>query len=338
MEIGGTTAWRAVSTLAVVTFAAGLVGGLWGSAVRAEVRRPVAPASATPKTPVTVPGSPAAVSAPDRGRVPAGAPADVARAAVAAAVAPLVAGRPADSVSVAALDTATGTRVGVGPDSGMTAASVFKLLLLEGYLLQDQDRGQVAGDGAADALTSMIEHSDNDAADEVYAALGGRAGVASALTRLGLSATALDRGDQWGLSTTGAADQLTALTDLVSPSSPLSSASRAYALGLLSDVEADQRWGVGAAADPGTGFANKNGWLDVDDDGGRWVASSVGIVQVGGHQVLLAVLTQHDTDLTAGIDLVESLSRTVAAALADAVTTPGNATPAMHPASIPAPG
>jgi hypothetical protein len=90
----------------------------------------------------------------------------------------------------------------------------------------------------------------------------------------------------------------------------------------MTNVEPDQRWGVGAAADPGTDFANKNGWLGVDDDDGLWVVSSVGLIEVGGHHVLLAVLTQHDADLTDGIHLVQSLSRTVASALRGA-TAPG---------------
>lgn len=308
------TAWRAAAALTAATLAAGLAATVWGAPVRAEVHGLVSPATGTLAEPAP---QPAAIPspAPAPARVPGPSAAEQAQAAVASAVAPLAAGRPAGSVSVAALDTATGTRVGWGEASGMTAASVFKLLLLEGYLLKNQDRGQAPGDGASDALSAMIENSDNDSADQVYAAQGGHAGVASALGRLGLSATSLGPADQWGLSTTGAADLLTALTDLVSPQSPLSNASRAYALGLLSDVESDQRWGVGAAADPGTAFANKNGWLDVDDDGGRWVVSSVGVVQVGGHQVLLAVLTQHDDDFAGGTDLVESVARAVGAAL-----------------------
>ena len=36
----------------------------------------------------------------------------------------------------------------------------------------------------------------------------------------------------------------------------------------MRNVEADQRWGVGAAADKGSRFANKNGWLSIDDSNG----------------------------------------------------------------------
>lgn len=324
MRVRDTAARRAALGLAVAALAAGLAGGLWETPLRAGVSALVShtPAGQTSPAATSQAARPSAAAP-----APAPSPASDAQAAVAAAMAGLAAGRPPGSISVAALDTATGTRLAWGETSGMTAASVFKLLLLEGYLLQDQDRGLAPGDDRGAALTAMVENSDNDAADEVYAALGGRPGVASMLHRLGLSATVLDPQDQWGLSTTSAADLLTALTALVSPQSPLSAASRAYALQLLSDVEPDQRWGVGAAGDPGAGFANKNGWLDVDTDGGRWVVSSVGVVQVGGHQVLMAVLTQHDSDLADGTRLVESASQAVATALraadAAAAGTPG---------------
>lgn len=310
MRVGGTAAWRAVFAMAAATLAAGLVGGLWGTpTVRAAAHDLVAPASSAPASRVTLPAA-----GPSASPAPTGPAADGAQAAD-AAIASVAAGRPAGSVSVAALDTTTRTRVGWNADSAMTVASVFKLSLLEGYLLENQDRGQSPGVGAQDALNAMIDNSDNDAADQVYALLGGRAGVTSTLARLGMTATMLGPNDQWGLSSTTATDQLVALTDLVSPQSPLSSSSRAYALGLLSDVEADQRWGVGAATDTGSDFANKNGWLNVDDDGGRWAVNSVGVIQVGGHQVLLAVLTQHDVDLADGTELVESISRSVATAL-----------------------
>ena len=291
---------HAAVLLAAAVLGAGLIGGPWAAPLRTEAQ---APASGTPAPPQ-----------PEKAQ-PETAQPEKAQAAVDAAVAGLTVNRPANSVSVAAVDTDTGVHVGWGAGSGMTAASIFKLMLLEGSLLQSQDDGQPPGAGMSDALTAMIENSDNDAADATYAALGGSTGVASSLRRLGLSATRLGPDDQWGLSTTSAADQLTLLEDLVSPQSPLSSASRAYALGLMRNVESDQRWGITAAADPGTSVAIKNGWLNVDDDGGRWVVSSVGVIQVGGHQVLLAVLTQHDADLADGTALVESVSRSVATGL-----------------------
>ena len=83
----------------------------------------------------------------------------------------------------------------------------------------------------------------------------------------------------------------------------------------MDNVEADQRWGVGVIADPGTTFANKNGWLAVDDDNERWLVNSDGIVTVHGQQVLISVLTQHDASEAAGITLVQQLAQAVAPAV-----------------------
>lgn len=298
---------------------AGMLAGPWGTAVRADARAMIVAATAGrtasqgPRAETNQPGV----------ATTAGPGAGPAQAAVDAAMPRLVAGRPGDSISVVAVDATTGLRVGWGATTVIPAASVFKLTLLEACLLDAQGRGQPPAATTSAALAAMMESSDNDAADQVYNALGARAGVAAGMRRLGLSSTVLGPHDHWGLSTTTAADQSTLLTNLVSASSPLQPAARDYALRLMSNVEPDQRWGVGAAADPGTGFANKNGWLNVDGDGGRWVVGSVGVIDSGGHRILLAVLTQHDADLADGIDLVQAVSRTVTAALRGAPASSG---------------
>lgn len=311
MRNGPRTGGRLAVALAAALLSAGVMAGPWGRVVRADARAlmasapPGTTAHAPPPAPATKSGTAPSLTNATRS----------AQAAVDAAVPRLVAGRPARSVSVVGVDATSGVHVGWGTNTLMPAASVFKLTLLESFLLGNQDRGQADGHGESDALTAMMENSDNDAADQIYGSLGWHAGEAPLMRRLGLTGTVLGASDQWGLSTTSVTDQSTLLTNLISSNSPLSAASRAYALRLMTDVESDQRWGVGAAADPGTNFANKNGWLAVDDDAGRWVVSSVGLIQVRGHRILLAVLTQHNADLADGIDLVQSLSRTVAAAL-----------------------
>ena len=80
----------------------------------------------------------------------------------------------------------------------------------------------------------------------------------------------------------------------------------------MRNVESDQRWGVGVVADAGTDFANKNGWLSVDDDNELWLVNSTGIVTIDGQQVLIVVLTQHDSDFDTGVDLVQSLATALA--------------------------
>jgi hypothetical protein len=121
--------------------------------------------------------------------------------------------------------------------------------------------------------------------------------------------------DYWGLTTTSADDQVALVRNLAGAGSPLSAVARSYALDLLRDVETDQTWGAPVAADPGSAVAVKNGWLDVDDDAGRWAVNSDALITVGGDLVAISVLTQHNEDEQAGITLVESLSQIAAKAL-----------------------
>jgi hypothetical protein len=111
------------------------------------------------------------------------------------------------------------------------------------------------------------------------------------------------------------------LSCLVRPG-PLDRHSRVFVLSLMHAVEADQRWGAGVLADPGTTFANKNGWLSVDDtngpgedDDGLWVVSSLGIVRHDGQQLLVSIFTKHNPDFESGVHLVQRLARLAAPAV-----------------------
>jgi beta-lactamase class A len=229
----------------------------------------------------------------------------------------VVASLPSGSVSVAATNLDTGQSFTFGATRGMVTASVVKLDLLEVLLLQHQHAGTtLAADEAADAV-AMIEHSDNSAAESVFETIGGRDALDEANPKLGVSTATTVPGpsDYWGLTTTSADDQVALVRNLAGAGSPLSAAARSYALDLLRDVESDQTWGAPVAADPGSAVAVKNGWLDVDDDGGRWAVNSDALITVGGDLVAISVLTQHNEDEQAGINLVESLSQIAAKAL-----------------------
>jgi hypothetical protein len=218
------------------------------------------------------------------------------------------------AVSIAAVDLTSGRRFEYGARGGMIDASVSKLDVLEALLLHHQDaRSPLTGEDE-ELATAMIEHSDNDAGQALWNELGYAPGIAAANNRLGLRHTVPDPAGYYGLTTSSASDQLALLANLTNRHGPLTTQSRAYALGLLRDVESDQRWGVPAAADPGTSFEVKNGWMPIDDDG-RWVVNSDGIITVAGHQVLIAVMTRDDIDEQDGITRVEAISRAVAAAL-----------------------
>lgn len=220
---------------------------------------------------------------------------------------------PADSFSVAGYDLTTGHSIAAGAGSGMTEASVVKLDILQTALYRQQTGLELNEDD----VEAMIEHSDNAAADRVYARAGRNTALQQYNDTVGLSHTQLDPDGLWGLSTTAATDELTLLKQLVSSRSPLTAASRSHALQLMGNVEADQRWGISAAADPGASSQLKNGWLNIDRDNGLWAVNSVGLTTSGGHKVLLAVLSQHQPDFQTGVSRVAAAAKQLAVALRD---------------------
>ncbi|MEV0577721.1 serine hydrolase [Streptomyces sp. NPDC050392] len=223
---------------------------------------------------------------------------------LAAAVEPLLTG--SGAVSVAVLDTGTGTRaVYGGADASYDTASIVKVDILAALLLRAQDEGRELTAGERAHAVAMIERSDNDSATALLAAVGGAAGLDAANARLGLTGTTAAQA--WGLTRTTAADQLTLLEAVFGPEADaeLDAASRTYLRGLMAQVEADQQWGVSAA---GSDWALKNGWMPRTATG-LWNVNSIGQVTAGGHTVLVAVLSGGQASKETGIALVESVAR-----------------------------
>jgi beta-lactamase class A len=226
---------------------------------------------------------------------------------------------PPGAISVAVLDTRTGATFHWGATHGMWTGSVYKLLSLETLLMQRQHSGSWLAEDELEDITAMMEKSDNEAGYRIYLDAGGSTALAATARRLGLRHTSIGRSDP-ALTTMNAQDGLALLRPLTGRRS-LDARSQRFVLDLMRNVQADQRWGVGAVAD-GTGFANKNGWMDVSDTNGpgeddhdRWLVDSLGIVRVGGHRMLIAIFTKHNPDCYTGIDLVERLAGVVAPAV-----------------------
>jgi beta-lactamase class A len=290
------------------------------------VAAPAAASSTVPRTAPRVLAPTAATNATGAAIGPTHQSADAAAAAAArlegkpgdpvAELNDLSAGVGASGISVAALNTATGATFSYGATGAMVMGSIAKLDILETLLLQHEDTHTTLSDNDDSLATSMIEVSDNDAADALWAEIGSDPAVSAANVRLGIPNLVVGTAGLWGLGTTNATDQLTLLKNLTTTGGPLDAASQTYALNLMRNVSSDQRWGVGAAADPGTVFANKNGWLANDADNDLWLVNSDGIVTVQGQLVLISVLTQHNADENAGIALVEQVASAVTAAVA----------------------
>jgi hypothetical protein len=216
---------------------------------------------------------------------------------LAAALAPVLVDH-TGHIAVGVIDRTTGAAAVYDGRQRFHTASIVKADILASLLLQDQRTG-TSPDGDDRALAGqMIEDSDDDAASDLWDEVGEGTGVAEANKVLGLRDTTPGTSGYWGLTSTTVPDQLRLLTDLTSASSPLSAASRSYELGLMRHVQADQAWGVTAAAAAGTSPAVKNGWLP---DPVLWVINSIGVIRCNGQQVLVAVLSDDQPTESAGI-------------------------------------
>jgi beta-lactamase class A len=214
--------------------------------------------------------------------------------------------------AVAVDDLTTGSQDAYGGTEEFVTASIVKVDILVTLLYQAQEAGQALTDEDQDLATTMIENSDNDSASDLYYDVGGAEAIDDANRICGLSQTTVGTDDYWGLTTTTVDDQIRLLRVVFTRPSQLSPASQAYVQSLMSQVEPDQQWGVTAAADPGTRFMVKNGWLPNPD---LWEINSIGEVTHDGQRMLIAVLSDDNASEASGISLVEAVAKTAANAM-----------------------
>jgi beta-lactamase class A len=230
-----------------------------------------------------------------------------------AALAPLRRHR-AGTFAVGVIDAATGAVAVYHGGRLFHTASIVKVDILATLLLQHQHAGTPLSKRQRVLAAEMIENSDNAAASDLWDAIGRAEGLRKGNRKLGLRHTTPGAGVYWGLTSTTVDDQLRLLADLASRNSPLSARSRAYELGLMRHVAADQAWGVTAAATPGTRSAVKNGWLP-DGSYTTWVINSIGVIHDDGHEILVAVLSKDQPSESAGIAQAEAAARAVVSAI-----------------------
>ena len=233
---------------------------------------------------------------------------------LATALAPVLA-RQTGQLAVGVVDTATGAVAVYDGGLHVHTASIVKADILAALLLQRQDSGVALSDADEDLATRMIEASDDDAATDLWKLAGTGRGLAAANVRLGLRHTTPGQGNYWGLTSTTVGDQLRLLRDLAGSRSVLNAGARAYELSLMQNVQSDQRWGVPAAAGPGTVSAVKNGWLP-DGSARQWVINSIGVLEHDHQRLLLTVLSSGQPTEGTGI----AQSQAAAQAAADCMT------------------
>jgi hypothetical protein len=217
-----------------------------------------------------------------------------------------------DDAGMAVLDLTNGQWVSYGGNREFITASIVKVDILSTLLYQAQQNHGSLTAGQQSLATVMIEDSDNDAASALWNDAGRAGGVDAANEAFGLHDTTGGPGIKWGITTTTANDQVRLLRQVFTIPSKLSASSQAYIQGLMRHVSSEQAWGVPLAADSGTKFAVKNGWLPAPK---LWAVNSIGSVTHNGHHLLIAVLSHYNGSFGGGISVVEGIAKKAAGAV-----------------------
>jgi hypothetical protein len=186
-------------------------------------------------------------------------------------------------------DIAFGVRTADGfygyrPDHVEWSASMVKSMMLVAYLDEPwvADRTLNGHDGSL--LWPMITQSNNDAADQVYEAIGPGALYALA-ARVGMSSFSTQ--SIWGethVTARGLTKFFLHIDSYVVPRH------RGYAMAALSKIVPYERWGIGEVSPRGWKLYFKGGW----GSGTGLIDSQVALLRRGCSRVSVSVLTMHD--------------------------------------------
>jgi beta-lactamase class A len=210
--------------------------------------------------------------------------------------------------ALALYDRPTATSCAFRDDARFDSASVVKVTVLGALLRKAGEEHRTLTPHEVDLTTAMITKSDNNATSVLWQQVGHQ-GIQHFLSLAGMRDTVPAPDGNWGLTQITAADQLTLLRLLTSANPVLDQNARAYALGLMSRVVPDQRWGVTAGA-PDTATAHlKNGWLPRATNG--WRVHSVGVFTGGGHDYGIVVLSDGNRSMNDGIATIEGAARVI---------------------------
>ncbi len=206
-------------------------------------------------------------------------------AKISAGISAAIAARPGSFVGLDAADAADGLSCQLHATDHFYAASVIKVTILSALLLKVGGPSHLTS-AQRNLASQMITQSSNSAAQTLWEEEGISA-VQKFLNKAGMSETVLN--NAWGLTRITPHDELR-LMQVLTDSTVLNSASRAYVLKLMSEVIASERWGVSEGASASVTIHIKNGWLPYPgaDD---WNINSIGAFTGKNILYQMAILT-----------------------------------------------
>jgi hypothetical protein len=209
-----------------------------------------------------------------------------------------------DDVTAALYDVSNGKTYLYRPGTPQLTASMVKIDILANLLYLDQLKGKAMSKHDATLATSMIEDSDNKAAQKLWLQIG-QLPTSSAFNRLiGFKQTIANWG--WGDTETTPRDQLTLLKTILFPNAVLDAASRTFEQNLMENVADGQRFGIPTSVPDGAMVGVKNGWYPETLTG--WQINTAGYVHLGHCYYLAVIMTAHNPNETYGLETINQIS------------------------------
>jgi hypothetical protein len=219
---------------------------------------------------------------------------------------------PAQRFSAYAWDAQTGCTYSLNAESRQPTASVFKVMVMAGTLLEVQMAGRVLSTQELGWLRPMISVSANEPVRSLWTHFGGAPWFNVQADTFGLDETTIvgDYETIWGRTSTSARDQVDLLRQILFLDfGPFDETSQNLAWDLMTEIDPAQRWGVGTYAPAGSIVAQKNGFAGV-------TANSVGaVVLPSGQAYALAVLSTGWSFWPNGLPAVDTIAGWVHGAL-----------------------
>ncbi|MCF1601114.1 serine hydrolase [Tetragenococcus halophilus] len=191
-----------------------------------------------------------------------------------------------------------------GKEEKYVTASIAKVAIAMVLLHEKEENQEDLTGEETDLLSSMIMHSDNEAATTILDSLGGYSSLQQLFDDLEMNDTKADE-ETWGKTTTTTKDQIKLLQELYTPSRYLSEDSQEQIIDLMDQIDPDQSWGVYAGSSDVT---FKNGWLP-DDINDEWTVTSIGKVTRGDRSYLAVALSAQNPTIEEGSQVIEDLTR-----------------------------
>ena len=223
------------------------------------------------------------------------------------------AAHPGARFTAAVHDHRTGCRYKLNEDLEITTASVIKAQVLAGVLLLAQDAGRQLTQPEADDIELMMHYSHNrPPTSRLYLQIGSAAGMEELDERFGIAGTSHTA--WYGRTLSTAEDRTRLVEQLLVGGGPLDEHSVQEAWQWMSSVSPAQSWGVTAGLPAGYEAALKNGFYPMS--GAGWRLGTTGVVRdPDGGTYAMTVMTDNNPSESAGIALVEKITRHINSAL-----------------------